>query len=79
MAIDPRTLAAAVLGVLLGGLFLAAPGAVLTAYRVGRAPDRSGEYGSDDQSGRLALIVRAVGVGLVVAGAYFGAVAAGLV
>jgi hypothetical protein len=79
MAIDPRTLAAAVLGVLLGGLFLAAPGAVLTAYRVGRAPDRGGEYGSDDQSGRLALIVRGVGVGLVVAGAYFGAVAAGLV
>jgi hypothetical protein len=79
MAIDPRTLAAAVLGVLLGGLFLAAPGAVLTAYRVGRAPDRGGEYGSDDRGGRVTLVVRAVGVALVAAGAYFGAVAAGLV
>lgn len=76
---DARTLAAAALGVLLGLLFVAAPGAVLTAYRVGRAPDRGGEYGTTDQGDRLALGVRAVGVALVAAGAYFGLSGLGLV
>ena len=71
---DTRTVLAAVLGVGLGLVFVAAPGAVLTAYTAGRTPqDRRGEYGSADGGGsRFHTLIRAVGVGFVLAGLYFG-------
>ncbi|MFC7235171.1 hypothetical protein [Halosegnis marinus] len=77
---DTRTLLAAVLGVGLGLVCLAAPGAVLRVQFAGRLPDRGGEYGTDgDGSDRLRLLVRVVGAALVLAGGYFAASGAGLV
>ncbi|MFB6117497.1 hypothetical protein [Halosegnis sp.] len=75
---DPRTLAAAVLGVGLGLLMLVAPGLVVRVHTVGRVPGGRGEYGSDDAAPRLRLLVRAVGVGVLLAGVYFGVQAAGI-
>ena len=71
---DYRTLAAAVLGVGLGLVLVAAPEGVLRAQFAGRVPgDRHGEYGSDEgYSPRLVLLVRALGVVCVAAGLYFG-------
>jgi hypothetical protein len=71
---DTRTVLAAVLGVGLGLVFVAAPGAVLTAYTAGRtSPDRRGEYGSaDGGSSRFHWLIRAVGVAFVCGGLYFG-------
>ena len=50
--IDVRTLAAAVLGVALGVLFLAAPETIVQVHTAGRLPqDRRGRYGEDGVSG----------------------------
>jgi hypothetical protein len=49
---DARTLAAAVLGVALGLLFVAAPETILQVQTAGRLPqDRRGRYGEDGVSG----------------------------
>ena len=75
---DYRTLAAAVLGVGLGLVLVAAPEGVLRAQFAGRVPgDRHGEYGSDGDAGRYTLLVRGLGVVAVLAGLYFGLVATG--
>ncbi|WP_336024338.1 hypothetical protein [Halobellus salinisoli] len=48
---DVRTLAAAVLGVALGILFVAAPGTIIQVQTAGRLPqDRHGRYGEDGVS-----------------------------
>ena len=72
--VDVRTLLAAVLGVALGVVLIAAPEFVVRIHTAGRRPhDRGGEYGTDrevpDQWRRL---VQGVGVALVVLGCYFG-------
>jgi hypothetical protein len=69
---DLRTLLAVVLGVGLGAICLLAPDVVVRAHRVGRGPhDRTGEYGADDATtDRLRLLVRLVGVGCILVGAY---------
>jgi hypothetical protein len=75
---DLRTLLAAGLGLLLGALCLVAPGAVVRVQTAGRRPTgRDGEYGTDAVPNRWRRLVQAIGVGLVVAGAYFGYVALG--
>jgi len=49
--IDVRTLAAAVLGVALGILFIAAPETIIQVQTAGRLPqDRRGRYGEDGVS-----------------------------
>jgi hypothetical protein len=72
--VDSRTLLAAVLGVGLGLVMVAAPGLVVRAHVVGRYPtDQHGEYGDGDAvPERWRRLVRVVGAGLVVAGGYFG-------
>ena len=72
--VDVRTLAAAVLGVLLGLVLVAAPDAVVRIHTAGRLPsDRSGEYGTDSTvPDRWRRVVQVVGAGLIVAGLYFG-------
>jgi hypothetical protein len=81
--VDVRTLAAAVLGVALGIVCLAAPGTIVRIQTAGRVPqDRYGRYGEDGPSGgdggdsgiptRWIRLVQAVGVVLLVGGAYFG-------
>jgi hypothetical protein len=76
---DARTLLAAVLGLLLGAVCLAAPGAVVRVQTAGRRPTgRGGEYGTDAVPDRWRRLVQALGVGLVAAGGYFGYVALGL-
>jgi hypothetical protein len=73
---DLRTLLAAVLGLLLGAVCLVAPGAVVRVQTAGRRPTgRDGEYGTDAVPDRWRRLVQVVGVGLGVAGAYFGYVA----
>lgn len=75
---DVRTLLAAALGLLLGVLCLVAPEAVVRTQTAGRRPTgRGGEYGTDTVPDRWRQLVRLVGVGLVVAGGYFGYVALG--
>ncbi|WP_203229131.1 hypothetical protein [Halobellus captivus] len=50
--IDVRTLAAAILGVALGILFVAAPETIIQVQTAGRLPqDRRGRYGEDGLSG----------------------------
>ena len=66
-----RELLAGVLGVGLGLVFLAAPGGIVRIYTAGRAPDRHGEYGTAEVPTTWQWIVRAVGVALIVGGAYF--------
>jgi hypothetical protein len=82
--VDVRTLAAAVLGVALGIVCLVAPGTIVRVQTAGRLPqDRYGRYGEDGASGgdddgagglptRWIRLVQAVGVVLLVGGAYFG-------
>jgi hypothetical protein len=71
--VDYRTLLAAVLGVGLGLVMVGAPGIVVRAHTVGRYPtDQHGGYGDGAAAPeRWRRIVQLVGVGLVVAGAYF--------
>jgi hypothetical protein len=70
---DFRTLLAAVLGVGLGLFFVAAPEAVVQIHTAGRRPPgRGGEYGEESVAGRWRRLVQVVGVGLIVAGLYFG-------
>lgn len=69
---DLRTLLAAVLGVVLGAVLLAAPEFVIQAQTAGRLPtDRGGEYGDESVPTTWRRIVRGVGVLLVIAGLYF--------
>jgi hypothetical protein len=72
--VDTRTLLAAVLGVALGLLLLAAPGTVIRAQTTGRLPsDRSGEYGrAGEVPRRWRLLVRVVGLAVLALGLYFG-------
>jgi hypothetical protein len=75
---DLRTLLAALLGVGLGLLFVAAPESVVQVHTAGRRPTgRGGEYGEESVAGRWRRLVQVVGVALVAAGLYFGAVALG--
>ncbi|MFB6299091.1 MAG: hypothetical protein ABEH65_02400 [Halobacteriales archaeon] len=71
---DLRTLLAAVLGIVIGVLCLVYPGAIIRIQTVGRLPhDRSGEYGAGATTPeRWRRIVQAVGLGVLVVGAYFG-------
>jgi hypothetical protein len=95
--VDVRTLAAAVLGVALGVVFVVAPGTILQVHTAGRLPrDRRGRYGEDGQYGgdrdgeatasstdaagdggspvspsQWRRLVQAVGVALILGGAYF--------
>ncbi|MFB6105417.1 MAG: hypothetical protein ABEJ70_00450 [Halobacteriaceae archaeon] len=70
---DFRTLLAAVLGVGVGLVLLAAPDAVVRVQTLGRVPRRRGEYGADGDAPTWArALVRVVGTGLVLGGAYFG-------
>lgn len=80
--VDTRTLAAAVLGIALGVVCLAAPETIVRVQTAGRLPsERYGRYGEDagddgpDGGGiptRWIRLVQAVGVVLLVGGAYFG-------
>jgi hypothetical protein len=76
--VDVRTLAAAVLGVALGVVCVAAPGTIVRIQTAGRLPqDRYGRYGEDGAGGdggvptRWLRLVQAVGVALLGGGAYF--------
>jgi len=65
---------AAVLGVAFGALMVAYPGVVLAVQTAGTRPDRQPGPGGDaaTDGGPWELLVRAVGVGFVLAGLYFG-------
>ena len=79
MAVDLRTLLAAVLGIGLGLLLVAAPESVIRVQMAGRLPsERGGEYGADGGvSERTRRLVQGLGVALVTLGLYFGRVALG--
>lgn len=67
-----RELLAAVLGVGLGIIFLVAPGFIIKIHTLGRGPqDRHGDFGSHAVDSKWQWVVRAFGLGLVAAGAYF--------
>jgi len=72
--VDVRTLLAAVLGVVLGVVLVAAPDAVIRVQTAGRLPsDRGGEYGTDSTvPTRWRRLVQGAGVVLVAGGLYFG-------
>lgn len=74
---DLRTLLAAALGIGLGVLFIAYPDAIVRVQTVGRLPhDRRGDYGAESSlPNRWRWMVRLLGVGILVAGVYFGRVA----
>jgi hypothetical protein len=76
---DLRTLLAAVLGVGLGLVFVAAPESVIHAKTAGRLPsDRDGEYGDDAGVSLPARrFVQALGGTMLGFGLYFGWVALG--
>jgi hypothetical protein len=77
--VDLRTLVAAALGIGLGLVMLARPGAVAAVHTVGRLPhDRGGRYGEARASDRTRLVVRIVGVALVAVGGWIGAGTPGL-
>lgn len=77
---DLRTLAAAVLGVAVGVLCLAFPGAVIRVQTAGRLPsDRRGEYGEESPApARWRRLVQGIGVVVLAFGVYFGATALGV-
>jgi hypothetical protein len=77
--VDIRTALAAVLGIGLGLLLVAAPESVIRAQTAGRLPsDRGGEYGDDAAvSARTRRLVQGLGVAVVGLGLYFGWVALG--
>jgi hypothetical protein len=77
--LDLRTALAAVLGVALGLVFVAAPASVIRVQTAGRLPsDRGGEYGDDaGVPTRTRRLVQALGLALVGFGCYFGWVALG--
>jgi hypothetical protein len=72
--VDVRTLLAAVLGVGLGVVLIAAPEFVVQVHTAGRRPHEGrGEYGGEsDVPDRWRRLVQVVGVALVVLGGYFG-------
>lgn len=71
---DPRTVLAGVLGVVLGLFFVAAPEAIVQIHTAGRRPPgRDGEYGDESVAGRWRRLVQVVGIALVAVGLYFGA------
>jgi hypothetical protein len=72
--VDTRTLLAAVLGVGLGLLLLAAPETVIRVQTAGRLPsDRGGEYGQEGEvPARWRRLVRVVGLAVLALGLYFG-------
>ncbi|WP_248897771.1 hypothetical protein [Haloplanus halobius] len=76
---DPRIVAAAVLGVLIGALCILAPEAVARTQTIGRGPPgRGGDYGADrDLPARWRRVIQALGVGCLLAGLYFATVALG--
>ena len=76
---DLRALFAAILGVGLGLVLVAAPAGVIRAQTAGRLPaDRGGEYGDDAAvSKRTRRLVQTLGLALVGLGCYFGWVALG--
>lgn len=71
---DLRTVLAAVLGVGLGVVLIAAPGLVIRMHAVGRVPrDRGGGYGADSTyPDRWLWVVRAVGVLVLLVGVLIG-------
>lgn len=71
---DVRSLLAAVLGVGIGLLLVAAPEALVRVHTVGRVPgQRGGEYGTDDAlSARTRRLVQLLGVACVAVGLYVG-------
>lgn len=73
MALDLRTLLAAILGVVLGAVLVAYPDAVVRAQTAGRIPgQRDGEFGSDSPiSERWRRLVQALGVVSFAGGLYF--------
>ncbi|UWG46855.1 putative membrane protein [Halanaeroarchaeum sp. HSR-CO] len=75
-----RTLLAAVLGVGLGALFVVYPEAIVRIQTAGKLPhDRGSDYGTDSRSSnRVRWAIRLLGVGALIAGVYFGAVAVGV-
>lgn len=69
---DLRTLAAAVLGIGVGVLFVAAPDTVVQVQTAGRVPsERHGEYGTDATAGRWRRLVQTIGAVFVLGGLYF--------
>lgn len=76
---DFRTILAAVLGIGLGLVLVAYPGAIVRAQTAGRLPhDRGGEYGAGAPAPeRWLWVVRGLGVLAILLGAYFGWVALG--
>ncbi|MFB6093572.1 MAG: hypothetical protein ABEJ77_01340 [Halanaeroarchaeum sp.] len=72
---DLRTLLAAVLGVVLGVVFLVFPEAIVRVHLAGRLPrDRGGSYGSAPPvRDRWRRVVQAVGLAALLLGASLGA------
>ena len=79
MAVDLRMLLAAVLGIGLGLVLVAAPASVIRVQTAGRLPsDRGGAYGDDaGVATRTRQLVQALGFVLVGVGLYFGQAAVG--
>ena len=73
--VDVRGLAAAVLGVGLGIVFIAFPRAIVRFQTVGRIPhDRGGDYGSATAvPTRWVRLVQGIGVVILLVGLYIGA------
>jgi len=67
-----REILAAVLGIGLGLVFVAAPNFVVAIHTLGRGPhDRHGEFGDSSVDEKWLWLVRAIGVVLILGGAYF--------
>lgn len=68
-----RELLAAVLGIGLGIVIVAFPQFVVKIHTLGRGPqDRHGEFGTHAVEGKWLWVVRAIGVLVLLGGAYFG-------